>query len=127
MLDYLRRQDPLTRDHRQSVTEKRASQPIHLNLTQFPDLEPPAPYPDPLAQIERSQRIETIRRARAALTSREQEVLSLLIDEGLTGLEVATRLGVTDFRIWQVRRSAVEKLAKAVAANSIHPRRSRSG
>jgi RNA polymerase sigma factor (sigma-70 family) len=56
--------------------------------------------------------------ASVTLTERERLVLDLYFCEGLRSIEIARRLGVTEARISQNKRSALEKLAAGLVTKN---------
>ncbi len=66
--------------------------------------------PDPADGLAEHRKRLAVVEAIKALPEREQLVLSLLIDEGMQGQEVAAVLGVSPSRVSQIYRAAVDSL-----------------
>ncbi len=76
--------------------------------------DPVAPPVDELA--ERSERQERLMQALAALAPRQREALELGLFEGMALREIGERMGISESRVCQLQKRAVEHLQASVAA-----------
>ena len=122
MLDFLREEDPLSRTERRiraaeatnaATGEKTASATISLEWL---------PAQDPRKMCARagcpsSQLVDRadLRRARRALSARENRVISLLYELDWKNRDVAWELGVNESRVSQIKRVALAKLRAGLA------------
>lgn len=75
------------------------------------------------SRVEVIQKIEThrdMRECRKGLTEREEEIIKLRYYEGKTLQQVATDIGVTLQRIWQIEQRAVQKLRECMQGKGYH-------
>jgi RNA polymerase sigma factor for flagellar operon FliA len=81
----------------------------------------PAPYEQPERALSKAQRDQKIKNAMDALPERLREVLRLALEENMTLKEIGERLGVTEARAWQLRRSAEKRLQELCKDTLIPP------
>jgi len=65
-------------------------------------------FPNPLGTLLARENVELVRRALAGLSDRERQLLSLYYVEELTMKEVGEILGITESRVCQIHRRALE-------------------
>jgi RNA polymerase sigma factor for flagellar operon FliA len=76
---------------------------------------------DTAEEAERNLAVSSMRKALGGLKPREQLLLSLYYQEGLTTREIGDILGVSEARISQIHRRALKFLADAIAADGYGP------
>ena len=123
MLDFLREEDPLSRTERRRIRaaeatnaatgEKTASATISLEWLPAQELRKVCSRVGcPSSQlVDRAD----LRRARRALSARENRVISLLYELDWKNREVAWELGVNESRVSQIKRVALTKLRAGLA------------
>jgi len=74
---------------------------------------------DPILSAERQEAKQRFRRAFARLSKQEREVAVLLYVEDWTLRDIGTRLGVSESRVSQIHKSALEKMQVVLQANGI--------
>lgn len=113
MLDYLRREDPLTRQQRKDVNEGKASY-MTFSLDQVPagtsatTDERQTPETTTTHRINRDLVKQLLNRA--ALTPQERKVIAMNFLAGFTLRSIAQLLGVAESRVSVVRSNALTKL-----------------
>ena len=122
MLDFLREEDPLSRTERRiraaeatnaATGEKTASATISLEWLPAQELRKVCAR----AGCPSSQFVDRadLRRARRALSARENRVISLLYELDWKNRDVAWELGVNESRVSQIKRVALTKLRAGLA------------
>jgi RNA polymerase sigma factor (sigma-70 family) len=123
MLDFLREEDPLSRTERRRMRaaeatnaaagEKTVSATISLEWLPAQDLRKVCARPGcPSSQlVDRAD----LRRARRALSARENRVISLLYELDWKNRDVAWELGVNESRVSQIKHVALSKLRAGLA------------
>lgn len=81
----------------------------------------PESQPDHIC--ERNEQRLTIWRAIGRLPQRHREVLVCLYQNGMTAKEIGGRLGVTECRVSQIRRKALQAMSTALEAGGLAPPR----
>ena len=122
MLDFLRKEDPLSRTERRRIRgaeatncaagEKTASATISLEWLPARELRKVPRAGCPASQI--ADRAD-LRRARHVLSARENRVISLLYELDWKNRDVARELGVNESRVSQIKRVALGKLRAGLA------------
>jgi len=123
MLDFLREEDPLSRTERRRIRaaeatsaatgEKTVSATISLEWLPAQELRKVCAR----AGCPSSQFVDRadLRRARRALSARENRVISLLYELDWKNRDVAWELGVNESRVSQIKRVALTKLRAGLA------------
>jgi len=110
MLDFLRREDPLSRGERRRIRHSDSTAPVTISLDQLP-----APALDHLVRVEEHAVTELtlaseVRAARRCLSTRENHVIAMLFDFGRQSRQVAADLKVNESRVSQIKQRAIAKL-----------------
>jgi len=123
MLDFLREEDPLSRTERRRIRaaeatnaaagEKTVSATISLEWLPAPELRKLCSR----AGCPSSHLVDRVdlRRARRALSARENRVISLLYELDWKNRDVAWELGVNESRVSQIKHVALSKLRTGLA------------
>jgi RNA polymerase sigma factor FliA len=109
MLDFLRGEDPLSRNERrrrQAMAERAPGQPASPPATVSLEELPPHELSTETAAVNRA----TLAEARQCLSARENRVISLLYDLDWGSREVAQVMHVNESRISQIKFAALSKL-----------------
>ena len=123
MLDFLREEDPLSRTERHRIRVAEATNaatgektvPATISLEWLPTKELRKACVRagcPSSQL--ADRVD-LRRARRALSVRENRVISLLYELDWKNRDVAWELGVNESRVSQIKRVALTKLRAGLA------------
>ncbi len=116
MLDFLRKEDPLSRDERRRIRHSvSADGPMTISLNQLlPEIA------NRLTAISDRTPFELVvgrevRSARGCLSARENHVIRLLYDLDWQSRQVAAELNVNESRVSQIKHRAIAKLRAAFA------------
>lgn len=118
MLDFLRNEDPLSRDERRRIRHSDCPGPVTISLDQLP-----APALNRLVRADERSATEStlaseVRAARGCLAPREKRVIEMLFDFGCKNRRVAAELKVNESRVSQIKTRAIAKLRVAVGDGS---------
>lgn len=96
----------------QSITMLSLDAPLDGDADAVPGLDilPDPDSPEPLAELLEAEGVSELAVAIAQLSSREQQLLSLYYDQGLTLRELGQVLGVSESRACQIHTAAIIKL-----------------
>lgn len=114
MLDFLRKEDPLSRDERRRIRRSLSPDvPVTISLDQLPQ-----EVANQLAVSSDRTAIELAivgeaQTARRCLSARENRVIGLLYDLGWKNSQVAAELKVNESRVSQIKHRAIAKLRTA--------------
>lgn len=89
--------------------------------------DPPARGPDALLAIVTEEERDAVVAALSRLSAADREILRLSYDEGLTPVEIASRLGEPPERIRKRKQRALERLRRAFLGEDAGPSRSGPG
>jgi RNA polymerase sigma factor for flagellar operon FliA len=120
MLDYLRDEDPFSRETRRRIRQSDGAiaAPVTIGLNQLPEstLNRLARSPErPASELTANA---TAQVARRCLSARENRLITLLFDFGWLSSEVAAEFKVNESRVSQIKRTALAKLRRAVEAGA---------
>jgi RNA polymerase sigma factor FliA len=109
---------PASLAHARAVTALRE----HVSLSALEAVRSiPAPFEQPERALSKAQREQKVKNAMAALPQRLREVLDMSVEQNLTLKEIGERLGVTEARAWQLRRTAEKRLQELCKDTVIPP------
>ena len=106
VLDFLRREDPLGRNHRRHVKAGRDQEPLHVPARTAWDLRSPM---DHTAVTNRLQ----VDRLLQMLSGRDRHVIISLFFHDRDSDTLAAEMGIAQSRVYQLRADAIEKMRKA--------------
>jgi RNA polymerase sigma factor (sigma-70 family) len=116
MMDFLRSEDPLSRDERRRVRELgEPSIPVTISLDHFPS--PVVDYP---LRTDKNWAISIwsdISTAARALSAREKRVIVLIYEQGWLNREIAVALKVNESRVSQIKHRTLSKMRAAIEAD----------
>jgi RNA polymerase sigma factor for flagellar operon FliA len=120
MMDFLRSEDPLSRDERRRIRESaEPSGPVTISLNHLP-----SPAADRLLRThgdaDRSMWCDITSLAQP-LSTREKRVIVLIYEQGWRNREIAVTLKVNESRVSQIKHRALSKMRAAIEAG--HPAR----
>jgi RNA polymerase sigma factor (sigma-70 family) len=120
MLDYLRGEDPLSRETRRRIrqSDRAVASPVTISLDQLPESTLNRLARSPERTASELAGIATAQVARRCLSPRENRLITLLFDFGWLSSEVAAEFKVNESRVSQIKRTALAKLRCAVEAGS---------
>jgi RNA polymerase sigma factor FliA len=91
----------------------------HVSLSETESIAPAASNSEPERAFDRAQRAGNLHRALERLPHRLRSVLDLSCEEDLTLRQIGARLGVTEARVCQLRKQAVDQLRHDCAGDWI--------
>lgn len=120
MLDYLRGEDPLSRETRRRIrqSDRAVTAPVTISLDQLPESTLNRLARSPERTASELAGIATAHIARRGLSARENRLITLLFDFGWLSSEVAAEFKVHESRVSQIKRTALAKLRCAVEAGT---------
>lgn len=111
---------PASLAHARAVTALRE----HVSLSALEAVRSiPAPFEQPERALSKAQREQKLKNAMDSLPQRLREVLQMSVEENMTLKEIGERLGVTEARAWQLRRTAEKRLQELCKDTLIPPLR----
>jgi len=120
MLDYLRDEDPFSRETRRRIRQSDGAMtaPVTISLDQLPESTLNRLARSPEGTARELAGIATAHIARRCLSARENRLITLLFDFGWLASEVAAEFKVNESRVSQIKRTALAKLRCAVEAGT---------